>query len=583
MSSAISLLGSTFNTTSGTHTVTATPAVNDLIVIIRANTGNVVSTAPTDNNGSGTYTLVSSALKLSSSDLMEVWVRNSLIGAASSTTFTDAAGTTTGGGLAVLKVTGMTLTGAAAARQNAVQSNKTTAIPAPVFTSAPLTTNPVIGAVFNGTSPATMTPRTSFTELVDVGYTTPAAGFEVMSRDSGETATTQTWGSTSASSYCAIVVELAYDSPPTVALNTPSNGGTVSTTTPVLSFTGTDADSEDITYETQVDPANTFDSQTPSSINVAVYAYGGGGGGGTNNGSSGSGGGGGGEFASEPSFSVSSGTGYSVVVGIVGQVGTRPGAGSSGGNSTFNSTTVVAHGGGGGVSGSGTNTSGVGGTGSSNTTHYDGGAGGLGGSGGVNGGGGGGGASGSKSGVAGNGSNWSGANAGAGGTPASADGGTGGGGTGPVAATTPGGGGSGDSVGAGGIAGAKGAVIVRALLNQLTATGGTHTSDATYDYWTFASSGTWTPTIVTFPLIDALSAANAGFTDVTNGADTDPFASGDSINYVVQSALTNGVTYYWRVRGKDPTGSKTFGPWSGTSSFTVTGGTSTSGQFFPLF
>ena len=33
--SAIKLLGATFNTTSGTHTVTATPAVNDLIVIIQ--------------------------------------------------------------------------------------------------------------------------------------------------------------------------------------------------------------------------------------------------------------------------------------------------------------------------------------------------------------------------------------------------------------------------------------------------------------------------------------------------------------------------------------------------------------------
>lgn len=39
-------------------------------------------------------------------------------------------------------------------------------------------------------------------------------------------------------------------------------------------------------------------------------------------------------------------------------------------------------------------------------------------------------------------------------------------------------------------------VVVYATLGTITsATGGTHTSDATYDYWTFTASGTWTPTI----------------------------------------------------------------------------------------
>jgi hypothetical protein len=38
-------------------------------------------------------------------------------------------------------------------------------------------------------------------------------------------------------------------------------------------------------------------------------------------------------------------------------------------------------------------------------------------------------------------------------------------------------------------------VVIYATLGTISsATGGTHTSDATYDYWSFTSSGTWSPT-----------------------------------------------------------------------------------------
>lgn len=103
---------------------------------------------------------------------------------------------------------------------------------------------------------------------------------------------------------------------------------------------------------------------------------------------------------------------------------------------------------------------------------------------------------------------------------------------------------------------------------------------------TWTSGGGATPlaaTIVSFktgaagPLIDALSVTGghdaAQFTDVTNGADTDPFASGDSINFVVPAPeiLTQSITYYWRVRAKDPAGSNTFGSYSSIFSFTTSG------------
>lgn len=214
---AVTLLGTaTFNTTSGTKTVTATPAVGDLIVIITAHTSNTSTTAPTDDNNAGRYTLVgSSIVKATNADTMRFWIRNDFIRAASSTIFTHAPGTTSGGGLAVLKVTGMSrcgITGAARLVSGVVQfgkqENQAAATPAPALPASADTNNPTIGAVFNATNPATMTPPTNWTERNDSGYATPTTGLETVSRNSGFTGTTVTWGSASGSAFCSGIIEL---------------------------------------------------------------------------------------------------------------------------------------------------------------------------------------------------------------------------------------------------------------------------------------------------------------------------------------------------------------------------------------
>lgn len=211
---SVTLLGAaTFNTSSGTHTVVATPAVGDLIVIIAANTGNTSNALPTDNNsgGAGTYKQVNTCVKATSADTMKAFIRDNLIASASSTTFTHAVGTSSGGGLAVLKVTGMSRQGLNAIVQSAVQSNRSAGgTPTPVFGTAAQTANAIIGAVFNATNPATMTPRgtPAYTERVDAGYATPTTGLEVMSIDSGETGTNIAWGGTSASAFCSLALEL---------------------------------------------------------------------------------------------------------------------------------------------------------------------------------------------------------------------------------------------------------------------------------------------------------------------------------------------------------------------------------------
>lgn len=225
---AVTLLGTvTFTTTSGTKTVTATPAVNDLICLVCAHTGSTSSIDPTDDNpdGLGTYTSVIANVKVTNADTMRFYLRNSLVGSATSTIFTHAPGATSGGGIAVLKITGMSRTGAAAKRQNGGENNQAGGTtPAPTFPGAALTTNAIIGAVFNGANPATMTPRSSpaYTERADVGYNTPATGLEIMTIDSGETGSTITWGSSCASAFCDSIIEVDTSAPAA------AQGGTLS-------------------------------------------------------------------------------------------------------------------------------------------------------------------------------------------------------------------------------------------------------------------------------------------------------------------------------------------------------------------
>lgn len=70
-------------------------------------------------------------------------------------------------------------------------------------------------------------------------------------------------------------------------------------------------------------------------------------------------------------------------------------------------------------------------------------------------------------------------------------------------------------------------------------------------------------------VIDKVSGTDSGFSGSPDNAD--PFTSGQAVTYTVQAgdALTAGTTYYWRVRGIDPSGTNTYGPWSETHSFDI--------------
>ena len=209
---AVSLLGSTFTTTSGAKSVTATPAVGDLILIFVQVSDDSTWSAPTDDNTGGTYTLV----RAMGTGVGGVYVRDNLVSSASSTVFTlSNPGSDTGGGLAIVKVTGMDVAGSAAIRQidYGALNGGTTPTTSGTWPSNKVISNPVIGFLINSTNPAGVTVTTGYTELLNTGYATPDTGLEIQYVNSGDNTDTLTMGGNSASFWYFLGVEL--DAPPT--------------------------------------------------------------------------------------------------------------------------------------------------------------------------------------------------------------------------------------------------------------------------------------------------------------------------------------------------------------------------------
>lgn len=67
------------------------------------------------------------------------------------------------------------------------------------------------------------------------------------------------------------------------------------------------------------------------------------------------------------------------------------------------------------------------------------------------------------------------------------------------------------------------------------------------------------------------SDTNAGFSNTASSTDTSPFTQAQKVQFTVQAAdaFTNGTTYWWRVRAKDPNGGNAYSLWSSSRSFTV--------------
>lgn len=214
---AIRSLGATWTTAAGSKTVTAVPAIGELIVVIAASSGLAGGTTTvSDDQAGGTYTQVDSdRTGFSTTGVLTVWVRDALVTSGVSTVYTAAQVGSSGGGLNVLAVSGMVETGATAVRSNGGQSTGGAGTtPAPVLSSTPLFSNPVISAVTNGTNGGGTTPRANYTHVDIAGYNTPTTGIDVCYIDSEETTDTITWGGTSATAFASVAIEL--DAPPPI-------------------------------------------------------------------------------------------------------------------------------------------------------------------------------------------------------------------------------------------------------------------------------------------------------------------------------------------------------------------------------
>jgi hypothetical protein len=189
--------GETWDTNAGNKTVVATPSSGDLIVVAAGASGmaGADDIVISDNNsdGLGTYVRIARSAGGGTTGMMDLWVRNALIGSATSTTFTATITGDTGGGLTVMRLSGMYHTGYGAVRQSAQESTQTEDPPSIAFSYATLTGNPIIIGVLCEDNPAALTSPTGFTETTDTGWNSPATGIHVCFVDSGQTNSTYTY------------------------------------------------------------------------------------------------------------------------------------------------------------------------------------------------------------------------------------------------------------------------------------------------------------------------------------------------------------------------------------------------------
>ncbi len=192
------------------RTVTITPAVGDLLVVICSATGNT-NDAPvaTDDNG-GTYTLVQTGSFSASANRASVHIRSALMVNTTPTVITVATGANTAAELVVLAVAGMTRTGLLAFRSasSALRSNQGAGTNVQVTTGVGITTNISFTWCANASNPCNIAAATGWSERHDVGQATPATGLQVATRNSGYTGTLVDNNDNSGSSYANGYVEL---------------------------------------------------------------------------------------------------------------------------------------------------------------------------------------------------------------------------------------------------------------------------------------------------------------------------------------------------------------------------------------
>lgn len=187
-----------------------TPSANDLLLAVAVVTGQANGGTFSDSQGLG-WTQVQATVQNGSADSLVMAVANNLTANSSMTvTFTPAgAPTSTGIAMSVVRIGGMSRTGASAIRQSGKQDNGAAAgTPTVTWGSTSLSANLCYAAVGNGSNPPSITQPSGWFGNNNTGYTTPTTGIEDFRINSNFTNSTVTWGGTSATAFSAIAAEL---------------------------------------------------------------------------------------------------------------------------------------------------------------------------------------------------------------------------------------------------------------------------------------------------------------------------------------------------------------------------------------
>jgi len=194
----------------GNRTITVTPAVGDLLFVFVKWSGNAATNPTcTDNNGSGTYNLILTALNNASADIMAVFVRTATMANTTSTVITPVvgSGTNTAGEIVVVHVANSLLAGSAAVRASGKQENQTSGVPTPALGSAAYTTSLTMIAI-GSTTTAGAVPNASWTERQDASQSSPVTALEVATRDSGFTGTSAAAVSVASAVWSSAIIEV---------------------------------------------------------------------------------------------------------------------------------------------------------------------------------------------------------------------------------------------------------------------------------------------------------------------------------------------------------------------------------------
>lgn len=205
-------LGDSTNTTGPYTTGSFSPAIDDQIVVVASFTATTDNTLTvTESAGGGTYTLVAVQEWSGTGNRMFVYIRTALCAATTSRTISctlpsDAA---TGATIQVLAVKSMGTgrAGLTAVKQSGKNKGGAASTPAVTMGAALNTNNATLIGFSNSANPPGITLPSGFSSIDTVGFASPTTGSEVSKDESGNTSTTLTWGSSSATAWGAIVVE----------------------------------------------------------------------------------------------------------------------------------------------------------------------------------------------------------------------------------------------------------------------------------------------------------------------------------------------------------------------------------------